>query len=238
MARARLVSAVGGNRPAKMVTTNQRRCHQRQDIHSPTRAQLAGQTNIRWRANALQHAVLIGRGRRQGLGSSEHADPAGRAAALAAANRRVRHAKHLTCIEDAKTVGDVDPLPARISDARDALATLPTASDRACDENAGRHAQQCPNDAPGNCVENGTRSGQNSRGERACEQAWVLLKRRAQLALAGNKPEKRKDGKQNSRCVKVGLRGFVPMDAASTKTGGRCTHVPKRRTGARFARRR
>jgi hypothetical protein len=133
---------------------------------APTRAQLAGQTNIRWRANALQHAVLIGRGRRQGLGFSEHADPAGRAAAL----RCLGH-----CWDIAGRDGSV-------------LIARPIRS----------RWQRC-------------------QGVSRITQAWVLLKRRAQLAFAGNKPEKRKDGKQNSRCVKVGLRGFVPWTQPQPK---------------------
>src|SRR5580700_679791 len=160
--------------------------------------------------NPMQHALLIGRGWRQGIGFCQYTDPAGRAPTLAAANRGMRHAKHFTCVKDGKSVWNIDPSPARISDAGDAAAALPMAPERAGNENAGRHAEQRCENAPGNVIEKGPHSGQGSRCERAREKARILIKRGAQLALTGDEPEKRKNGQQDSGRVDVWQSGFVP----------------------------
>ena len=92
------------------------------------------------------------------------------------------------------------------------MAALPTPSDQAREENAGRHAQQCPNNAPGNLVE-GTRRAELAMRVLASRQ--VLLKCSSSRSPAIN-PRSAKRGKQNSCCVKVGLQVSY-QDAASTK---------------------
>jgi hypothetical protein len=172
---------------------------QRRHLDRHGRAQLAGEPYIAPRPDAVQHALLVFRGRHQASPARAHAHPAGRAATTPAAHRGVRDARETAGFEHAGAAQYFDEAAIGIADANDATPALPGTANHAREQHGDGKGYEKPGEPFGDLVERrgSLRARPRHSGKGPSSPGRIGRRERRDVAAGLEDPEQRQDRHQH-----------------------------------------